>query len=88
LIYTHYCLIFNFLQLFPPRKDNTLFGMLFFSLRFRSSFVSILLLSRRRSRGLPTTGWRLGAAAAFPHYLSNPHFPPPLRQTARYVLAF
>jgi hypothetical protein len=33
-----------------------------------------------------TTGWRLGAAAAFTHYLSNPHFPPPLRQTARWLL--
>jgi hypothetical protein len=32
---------------------------------------------------LPLTGKRLGAAAAFTHYLSNPHFPPPLRQTAR-----
>jgi hypothetical protein len=37
---------------------------------------------------LPLTGWRLGAAAGFTHYLSNPHFPPPLRQTARYLLAF
>jgi hypothetical protein len=31
---------------------------------------------------LQLTGWRFGAGAAFPHYLSNPHFPPPLRQTA------
>jgi hypothetical protein len=37
---------------------------------------------------LQLTGWRLGAAAAFTHYLSNLHFPPPLRQTARYLLAF
>jgi hypothetical protein len=40
------------------------------------------IVSRPRRR-LPITGWRLGAAAAFTHYLSNPHFPPPLRQTAR-----
>jgi hypothetical protein len=32
---------------------------------------------------LHTTEWRLGAAAGFTHYLSNLHFPPPLRQTAR-----
>ena len=32
---------------------------------------------------LQITGWRLGAAAAFTHYLLNPHVPPPLRQTAR-----
>jgi len=35
------------------------------------------------SARLHTTGWRLGAAAAFLHYLSNPHVLPPLRQTAR-----
>jgi hypothetical protein len=32
---------------------------------------------------LHITGWRLGAAAAFTHYFSSYHFPPPLRQTAR-----
>ena len=49
---------------------------------------SIPLPSRQRSRDWRTTGWRLGAAAAFLHYLSIPHVPPPLRQTARYLLAF
>jgi hypothetical protein len=44
--------------------------------------IQILHLPRLRSRGLPTTTQRLGAAAAFSHYLSNPHVPPPLRQTA------
>ena len=34
------------------------------------------------------SGWRLGVAAAFLHYLLSPHVPPPLRQTARCVLAF
>jgi hypothetical protein len=36
---------------------------------------------------LHITTQRLGEAAAFSHYLSNPHFLPPLRQTASYLLA-
>jgi hypothetical protein len=42
---------------------------------------------------LQPTEWRIGAGG-LPikvmrgYYLSNPHFPPPLRQTARYLLGF
>jgi hypothetical protein len=37
---------------------------------------------------LQITTQRLGAAAGFSHDIFNPHFRPPLRQTASYLLAF
>jgi hypothetical protein len=55
---------------------------------FSKSFSKLFVSVHRAVARLHLTGWWLGAAAAFPHYLSNPHFPPPLRQTARYLLAF
>jgi len=73
-IYFYYLLIFNLLSIFDALSGCTLYS------RWYS-------LDRAVAR-LRLTGWRLGAAAAFLHYLSNPHFPPPLRQTARYLLAF
>jgi hypothetical protein len=51
------------------------------------SFAEVKTLFRLKDvLRLPTlqpTGKRLGAAAAFLHYLSSSHVPPPLRQTAR-----
>jgi hypothetical protein len=76
MVYT--LLTFNFLFYCPLCQ---------IALHFQLYFMS-LPLSARAVRRLQITGWRLGAAAAFTHYLSNPHFPPPLRQTARCVLAF
>ena len=52
------------------------------------SFQVTLLCRQRRVHRLRLTSRRLGAAAAFLHYLFNPHVPPPLRQTARCRLCF
>jgi hypothetical protein len=69
---TQFCYIL--FQLFFVSLSTTLSGCTFFSVRH--SLDDALA-------ALQPTGWRLGASAAFTHYLSNPHFPPPLRQTAR-----
>jgi len=37
---------------------------------------------------LRATGWRLGVSGGLSQHILIPHFPPPLRQTARYLLAF
>jgi hypothetical protein len=52
------------------------------------SFLGTVTFSTTLSPADAQRDGGLAAAAAFLHYLSNPHFPPPLRQTARCVLAF
>ena len=65
-----------------------MFHFYYFYLLFSTFSICILFSAfpRRRRRRLQPTGWRLGAAAAFLHYLLNLHVPPPLRQTARWLL--
>jgi hypothetical protein len=66
----YYLLFFSLLSFSTALSDCT-----YFSARY--------LLDDNVVARLRLTGWRLGAAAAFTHYLSNLHFPPPFRQTAR-----
>ena len=61
--------------------------LLTFPLHCRAALSIRGTVSTTLVAALLTTGWRIGAAAAFHHYLLNHYLPPPLRQTARCRLA-
>jgi hypothetical protein len=75
--------IFKFAQ-----KYSFFFTIFIFSAFSSYTIFSVWHFLDDALAALQPTGWRLGAAAGFSHYFSNPHFPPPLRQTARCRLVF